>query len=488
MNEKIYHLPVIFSVDETKPKDDRFLNVFIDVLHTGQNLNDSIFEKSVVDENIDTIKNTPILGFIELSGDGEKDFKGHEYIITKTDEEGITRKYIGSAYGIIPESCNPRWIMKMGDDGQEREYLRVDGLLWTKFSDSVEILKRDIEKGHSMELFPNNVEGYEDENGIFHFTKFSFDGCCILGDSKDPAMIGSCISLNEVQFTVSDFIKSIQEELNNKIATFTTQVNEEEKQGGIGTMPNTDFNQTVLEQFSDISNMVSQYETFKDRWGDDVPRYFLRDIQDDMVIVVDCQDNYNLYGFTFTMDGDKANIDFTNGNRMKTCYVKYEEGSTDLEGAFNFGEYIAKIEETAFNKISEAENKLAEAKEAKATAETDYENIKADYDEIKPKYDEFVKAEQERLDKEIEEQKDAEFARYDAVLGDNAEFTALKEKKAEMSVKEIESECAILYARKSLANANFSKNDNQSALGVMDNEDENDGFVVTKYGNIPVKH
>ena len=113
MNNSIYSLPVFFTVkNEVEAGDGRFLQVTIDVLNTGLNVNKSYFTKEVVDENIETIKNTPILGFITKDTFGDKDFKGHEYILTKTDKDGIKRKYIGSAFGVIPESCNPRWIQK----------------------------------------------------------------------------------------------------------------------------------------------------------------------------------------------------------------------------------------------------------------------------------------------------------------------------------------------------------------------------------------
>ena len=286
MKQSRYSLPVTFSVkNEYANSDDRFLYVEIDVLHTGLNLNDSIFDKEVVDENIETIKNTPILGFIRMTKDHEKDFKGHEHVIVRIDKDGVQRKYIGSAYGVVPESCNPRWVTKMCEDGQEREFLRVDGLMWTKFQDSTEIMLRDGVKPHSMELFPKVVDGYEDENEIFHYTKFSFDGCCILGDDIDPAMIDSEIRLSEVEFTMSDFVKSLQSEINDKFNSFTLMVNEKTNQGGIATMPNTDFAQTVMEQFSDISAIVSQYESVKDCWGYEVPRFYLMDIQDSEVIV-----------------------------------------------------------------------------------------------------------------------------------------------------------------------------------------------------------
>ena len=64
--------------------------------------------------------------------------------------------------------------------------------------------------------------------------------------------------------------------------------------------------------------------------------------------------------------------------------------------------------------------------------------------EMKPKYEDYVRAEQARIDAELDAQKDAEFAKYETVLTDNVEFEALKEKKADMTVKEIESEGIIV--------------------------------------------
>lgn len=496
-NENI-SLPISFSINsEISDKDNRFINVTIDVLHTGLNFNGSIFNKEVVDANIDTIKNTPILGFISEDSYNGKDFNGHEYIITKTDKNGVTRKYIGSAYGVVPESCNPRWITKMCDDGQEREFLQVDGLLWAKFKDSAEIMLRDIEKPHSMELFPDNIEGYENDDGNFVFTGFNFDGCCILGSTKEPAMINSTV---EVQFTMSDFVKSIQSELNDKFTTFTKMVNEKTNQGGIEIMEKTDFAQTVLQQFEDISTMVREHETMRDRWGDSIPRYYAVDVQENEVIVVDRENGYNYFGFAFTINGDKPEIDFTSGKRKKLCYEDYVEGSS-VEGAFNFGNHIAEIEDTAFAKVEEAntktseaegkvsefETKVSELETAKNEIENQFNQVNAEFEEMKPKYEEFVKNEQSRIEAELDAQKDAEFAKYETVLADDVNFAALKEKKAEMTVKEIESECAILYARKNLANSNFSKSNNGvMTAGLIDNA-EKDGFVSTKYGYIPVR-
>lgn len=508
MHENNMSLPIHFSVnDEISDKDNRFINVSIDVLHTGLNFNGSIFSKKVVDKNIETIKNTPILGFIrEVPFDG-KDFKGHEYVITKT-KDGVKRKYIGEAFGMIPESCNPRWITKITDSGVEKEFLQVDGLLWTKFQDSTEIMLKDIEKPQSMELFAESIDGYEDDDGNFVFTEFSFDGCCILGSEVEPAMENSVITID---FTMNDFVRNIQSELIDKYNIFTKMVNEKNNDGGIEDMSNENFAQTLLAMFEDISAMVRQHETFTDKWGYECPRYYAVDVQENEVIVVDAMNNYNYFGLSFVMNGDKAEIDFESCKRKKISYEDYVDGATAPEGAFDFGQHISEITETAFTKVEEANTKVSEAEEkvaefetktneleaqvsefetAKNEIEEKYNQVSAEFEEMKPKYEDYVAAEQARIEAELDAQKDAEFAKYETILVDDVEFEALKEKKAEMTVKDIVNECAVLYARKTLAQkqADFSKakEDGVMTAGLIDNSGK-DGFVETKYGYIPVR-
>lgn len=503
--KNITSIPITFEVNsEISNSDTRFLNCTIDVLHTGTNFNGSVFSKEVVEENIETIKNTPILGFIQKTSD-EEDFSGHEYIITK-DKNGIHRKNIGSAWGVVPESCNPRWYSKTLDTGEEVEMLQVDALLWSKLEDSRDIMLRDIEKAQSMELNPESIDGYEDpETGLFHFTKFSFEGCTILGKNYEPAMQDANITIN---FTVSDFVKNIQSELINKYSEFTKLVNDTTNQdftslnmvdekfnGGVENMEKNDFAQTILEQFSDISTLVSQHEKFTDRFGDEYPRYYTVDIQENEVIVVDAMNNYNYFAFSFTMNGDKPEIDFEKPKRKKICYEDYVEGENVPEGAFDFGKHIAKIEDNAFAKVeeanakvSESENKVSEFETAKNEIEEKFNQVNAEFEEMKPKYEDYVRAEQARIEAELDAQKDTEFAKYETVLADDVNFAALKEKKAELTVKEIESECAILYARKNLANTNFSKSDNGIMTAGIIHDNSNDGFVETKYGCIPVRH
>ena len=491
--------PVTFEkVKDFETVDDRFTKVKIWLMHLGKNLNDSAFEKSVVDKAIPTLQYIPIMGFVELNDDNEKDFSDHRYIITR-DEKGIRRKYMGTPYGVIKSSDdnNAHYEERLCEDGETRTFLVTEGVIWNVLEDGAEIFHRDLVKNQSMELFEKSIDGYEDDDGIFHFTEFSFRAACVLGDNVTPAMTGSTV---EVQFTLSDFVKNIQSELNDKYTTFTklTEVVNEKTNGGVGIMDNTDFAQTLLSQFEDISAQVRQHETFTDRWGYECARYYAVDVQENEVIVVDVKNNYNYFGLSFTMSGDKAEIDFESAKRKKLRYEDYVEGSA-IEGAFDFGKHIEEIENNAFAKIEDAntkaseaegkvaeyETKVSEFETAKNEIEEKFNQISAEYEEMKPKYEDFVRAEQARIEAELDAQKDAEFAKYESAMGDDADFNALKEKKSDMTVKEIESECAIMYARKALANANFSKSDNGiMTAGLIDNGNANDGYIETKYGRM----
>ena len=475
----------IFVIDEISNEDTRFLKVEIDVLHTGLNFNNSVFDKDVVNENIESIKNTPIVGYIENTCD-DKDFEGHEYKLSRT-KDGVTYVYNGSAYGVIPENCNPRWVTKLCDDGEEREFLRVDGILWRKFEDSSEIFVRDIVKSQSMELELGSIDGYEDEDGIYHFTKFTFDGCCILGDDKEPAMINSKIELN---YTINDFVKSVQSELINKYQTYTKLISEKNNcKGGVCEMPdNKDFSLSINQRLDDIRNAVYNQETITDEYGYTYPRYYVSDVQDNEVIVTDMKD-YNLYGVSFTENGDSVELDFAGCKRKKVTYEDYSDGDNQPETTLtSFSEVVSNFANYYQDKIKEFETSLSDITSQKDEISNNYNSVKEKLDEIEPKYNDFVKAEQQRIDDEIKAEKDNTLLEFEKQLSDMKEFEEIKNNKDELTVDEIVNKCSVLYYKKNSKN-NFSKQDTTSSIGIPDIKDdivEDNVYETSRYGNIRI--
>lgn len=506
--------PVTFEkIGEIKNSDTRFTKLKCWLMHTGENLNYSSFSREVIENAIPTLAYIPVVGFLETNEIGEEDFSDHRYVVTK-DYDGVKRKYCGSAYGVIlsSEDNNAHFETKICDDGIEREFIVADAVAWNFLENSSQILNRDMIKDHSIELDENSIEGYEDEEtGIFHFTNFSFRAACVLGNGVIPAMAGSVVEV--VNFSLNDFAKDVQRELINKYSEFTklvndtasadivdeksfteqNQVDEKNNQGGMVAMSNIDF----AAKFEKISTMVGQHETFTDKFNAEKSRFEIVDVRDNEVIVVDKMNGYDCFGLSFTEDnGEEIEINFENAKKKKICFEDCTEGDVVHEGVFNFGKHINEIENSAYAKIEEAnikiseyETKVSEIEQLKSEVEANYTQIKSEYDEMKSKYDAYVQAEELRQMNELNAQKDAKFAEYESILGENADFIALKERKGEMSVDEIEKECAVIYVRENRAKLNFSISNQSSAIvGVLeDKDDSDDKYVDTKYGRIPVR-
>lgn len=206
-----FQIPIFFQKQsEFEDHDTRFMNVKIWICHTGKNLNGSYFDKPVIEQAIPSLANTPILAFIEENSLGDKDFSDHRTVITK-DNGHYKFTYIGWAVGVIPESNHAHFEMRLCDDGVEREFLVVDGLIWqNKWDDAPDIFNRDLVKAQSMELNDTNFDGFTDEDGYFHFTEFQFYGACCLGIDYQPAMVNSTI---ELTFAKKELLSEMQEKM-----------------------------------------------------------------------------------------------------------------------------------------------------------------------------------------------------------------------------------------------------------------------------------
>ncbi|MCY7947025.1 hypothetical protein P8891_05910 [Bacillus atrophaeus] len=235
--------------------DDRFLRVKIYLAHVGENRNNSIFTREILESMIPSLTNVPILGYIAVNDENEPDFLGHEDKIILKDNK-IEIRYAGHAYGVIPAENKARFEMRYSD-GVEREYLVAEGLLWKKFSEVEEIFdKNGGFKSQSMELEPSSIDGYFNDHGIFVFTKAKFEGACILGEGVTPAMIGSTIE----RFSAS---KGIGEELGEMLSEFNKYYSAiSEKGEGKLTVKNKDDNEEL--QVNNNSEFAKNKDKEKD--------------------------------------------------------------------------------------------------------------------------------------------------------------------------------------------------------------------------------
>lgn len=511
--------PVSFiKKGEYESSDFRFIDVSIDVMHTGANLNKTSFTKDAINKAVPTICNTPILGYVVDELDEEdKDFKGHEHELRITDKD-VKYVYAGQAYGVIPESCNPRWIVKDDGTGIEREYLRVDGLIWTKFSDPVDIFTRDGTKNHSVEL-TDMACGPADKNGNVPVGSFKFDGCCILSTtdpSIKPAMTGSCVTAN---FSVEDITAQIRDRLyeyqaiqqnytaqndnpSDKEKGDTTPMNENEKNPAMtenavaeGAVENPEIETPAAENTAtkteseaapaenaapeegaenattevpaentapaeeDEPTASSEFTLTANQLRDEVYNALLK------VQVPSRWDNECMIPKYWLTDIQDSEVIVTDSGTYQLMGIPYSMNGDNVVLEYENIKRKKVIYEDWDNgdvmpglitMFSTLTDKLVELSDSFTKAANEVS-------EIKPKLEAYQQAEADAKAAEMEAKRNALFATFDEKLGADAEYIALKENK-EISYSDLETKCYALVGRKS---AEFSYVPNKNNKGTV---------------------
>lgn len=518
--------PVSFiKKGEYESSDFRFIDVSIDVMHTGANLNKTSFTKDAINKAVPTIRNTPILGYVVDELDEEdKDFKGHEHELRITDKD-VKYVYAGQAYGVIPESCNPRWIVKDDGTGIEREYLRVDGLIWTKFSDPVDIFTRDGTKNHSVEL-TDMACGPADKNGNVPVGSFKFDGCCILSTtdpSIKPAMTGSCVTAN---FSVEDITAQIRDRLyeyqaiqqnytaqndnpSDEEKGDTTPMNENEK-NSVATAENTaaENHETATPP---AENTVQEPETQTTEKSVPAEGEDKTPAAENTVANKDEGEAAPTENTALTAEGEPAaSSEFTlTANQLRDevynalleiqvpsrwdheCMIpKYwltdiqdnevivtDSGTYQLMGipySMNGDNVVLEYENIKRKKVVYEDwdngdvmpgliTMFSTLTDKLVELSDSYTKAANEVSEIKPKLEAYQQAEADAKAAEMEAKRNALFATFDEKLGADAEYIALKENK-EISYSDLETKCYALVGRKS---AEFSYVPNKNNKGTV---------------------
>lgn len=511
--------PISFTKkNEYSNSDFRFIDVSIDVMHTGATLNKTSFTKDAINKAVPTIRNTPILGYVVDELDEEdKDFKGHEHELRITDKD-VKYVYAGQAYGVIPESCNPRWIVKDDGTGIEREYLRVDGLIWTKFSDPVDIFTRDGTKNHSVEL-TDMACGPADKNGNVPVGSFKFDGCCILSttDPKiQPAMTGSCVTAN---FSVEDITTQIRDRLyeyqaiqqnyaaqndnsSDKEKGDTTPMNENEKNPAMtenavaeGAVENPEIETPAAENTA--TETESEAAPAENVASEEGAENATTEVPADNT--APAEESESAASSEFTLTANQLRDEVYNALLKVQVPSRWDHECmipkywlTDIQGSevivtdsgtyqlmgipysMNGDNVVLEYENIKRKKViyedwdngdvmpglitmfSTLTDKLVELSDSFTKAANEVS-------EIKPKLEAYQQAEAEAIAAADKAKRDELFAMMDEKLGANAEYAALKEN-TEISYSDLETKCYALVGRQS---AEFSYVPNKSNKGTV---------------------
>jgi hypothetical protein len=476
---------------EIKDDDTRFLPVKIWLMHLGENLNGSYFSKEVVESAIPSLSNTPIMAYLEENSDEELDFSDHrQVLVVKNDTYDV--KYLGQAIGIIPESNNAQFEERECEDGVTRTFLTVEGYIWTKWDDPVDILNRDSFKAQSMELH-SDYEGFmNEEDGLFHFTNFKFFGACGLGKEVLPAMMNSTIETNfnldifkqeiqdkmeQLKFALSkindrggkesmDAILKLLEKYSLNLEDLTSkEINHEEysldeledKIKEVFTKNNFTLTSEQLED--ELKRELKEIEVITEEyWGEtySYPRFYFIDYMPEQMIVIasDCKEDI-LVGFKYNLANENVEVDATSGIRYKVDYVPMNlDGGIDNESDDKFSKHFtnvskvdAKLKEkelsltNQFNKDKEIiQGELEKLNESFSKLQEDYSSLETTSKELEQFKSTVIKEQRETAENEI-------FERFSDELTVE-EMNPIREKSAEFSLEEIEDKLFALAGRK----------------------------------------
>jgi hypothetical protein len=370
------------------------------VCYPGINRNQSHIGEDVINNAIYSLYNIPVVG--EYLEDVEN-FGGHGGKVEITDKE-VRFVQTTKPFGIVPESCNPRYeFVADRYTGEMRKYLVVDVILWSGRYPEVQTV---LENGawQSMEL--ENIEGdwvtFKDDEGfmrdIFKMSKIEFSALCILGKSEDPDVdVEPCFPDAQIASTFSNRGEAFDMEF----ALLRSEFQKSTKEGGTDMTDDvkTDVNDELIADDAELEDQTDSLTEAEE----------------------ETQDNSE------TEEQETADVEESDESLSDV-----EEGDAD--------------DQTDSDNQEEAE----ETTESQESTEDEHVDYQAMYEELAGKYA-LLEEEVTQLRTIASEVKHAEieavFERFSSEL-DATEVAELRENSGNMSVSDIESALFAMVGRK----------------------------------------
>lgn len=509
------HLKITFnsSVEQMRELNSSFDYGVLKVAYTGANRNGSFISKESFEKSIDTIYNCPIV----CNYNRELDQIGSHDVEVVMKDGSPTIVNITQPVGVIPESAK-YWWAEYEDDSGVHEYLCVETLIWKRQEAYAKIKENGI-TDESMEI--KVIDGHMD-NGIFVIDSFEFLAFCLL-ESAEPCYESASLqvfsneefakahakmmeefktSFKQVNTSIEDDIhpqtnsKGGEEQLEQKIELlakfgYTAEnididiesMSIEDLEAELNERKNA-ANQFALtgEQFREGLWEALEAEKIETCWGT-MSRYMYYDYNADVneVYCYDAED-WKLYGFTYSMNGDNIVVDFATKKRKKFLIADFDEGDLDLTYEHMF-KSVADV--SASHKETELTSQFASVK---AELEDKYNAASDTIKELNTEIDSLRQFQQTKLKEERDAAEDAVFSMFGDLNGVEA-FESLRNDCAELTIEELTEKCYALRGR-TMPVQTFSNEKNKAPRLPIERQDGKDDD--DEYGGIfkrfPPKH
>lgn len=477
---KVLNLTFASSLTKLCEINSSFDSGLLKVCYAGENRNKTFLAKEDIERCAKTMFNCPVVCNYDRETDS---LGGHDMEVVRDTDGNVRLVNLTTPLGIVPESAHWEW-REFEEDGVTREYFCTEVLLW-KRQEAYRKIKEDGITAHSMEL---TVKDGKMIDGIYHIYDFEFTAFALIG--VEPCFEGSSLEV----FSKQDFKQQLTEMMQELKESFAlvnpsyeddnTHPNNHSTEGGEQVLDkkmelvakygiNIDSLDFSIEDFS-VEELEAKFEAMQQanpengappvtdeptdkfaltsnivdeivrqlsavktqcEWGE-YSRYCFVDCDFDAMEVY-CWDteDWLLYGFNYTVNGDSIVMDYESKKRKKYEIADFDEG----EQGSPFAEVFA-IMDKQIKDNTEWEAKYQSASATIESLETELGELR----EFKSKTEADV----------LNTQKNELFAQFDDLVGDEV-FESLRDNCAEYDLETLEEKCFAIRGRKSVV-AKFS--------------------------------
>ena len=362
-------LKVKFNNDFTQLNNSEFVEGTALIAYQGDNRNLSDIIELAFTNAMPSLSLIPIVGNWLPE---KQNFGGHDIAI-EWQGNTLVLKDKTVPYGVVKENHNAQWV-ELEDNGVIHKYLQADVVLWAgRYPEQVQkVIDDGINQSMEISISDFTIK----ENGNFQINSFEYSALCLLGkDIDENGEVGAdnvepCFEQASVIINKYNFNEQFKSQFNNLLFEFNNQIseliNKPLKGGDTKTMKNEggstklDEKSELLQKYNLTSDMLNfnteelsieqleekikehfallasqkqeeianalNVEKYRDRWGDERSKYSYVDSSEVEVFAYDRQDNYNLYGFMYSMNGDSVVVDFATKKRKKFEIVDFIDG------------------------------------------------------------------------------------------------------------------------------------------------------------------
>lgn len=507
---KVVHMAYSSSLTSLCEVNSSFDTGVLRIAYTGKNRNGSFISKATFEKCIETMYNCPIVCHYDRETNS---FGGHDVELVSNDSGDLKLVNMTIPVGVIPESSKYFWSVVEEEDGTEHEYLCAEVLIW-KRQEAYQKIKEDGVVAHSMEI---TVRDGEMDDGVFVIKDFEFTAFCLLGDEHEPCFESSAMGLfsyDEVKKQMAQMMSDLKESFSlvtprNEVDDIHPQNNPME--GGEKVLNEklalvAEYGLEVENLEFSIEDMTleelrEKFEAMKEKpadttaepavgfaldsqirdglyealsaekieccWGEMARYHYIDHDSETMnVYCYDAADDWKLYGFAYSMNGDNVVVNFESKKRMKFAIVDFDEGEQAAPFAGVFEEVAAQY--------TANDTKWSEKYQTASDTITSMENELGTLRQFKTDTEEAAKA----------VARDEVFAQFEDLVGVE-EFDALREHCAEYELDALEEKCYAIRGRKGTS-AKFTHESKPPKLKVDKTIPDNEpyGGLFPKYGII----